>query len=584
VATIEDILLPDIGDFADVEVIEILVAPGAQIQAEQSVLTLESDKATIEVPAPQAGVVQELIVKVGDKISRGARLMTVAVADANPPQPPFFKGGSDGAALSKDGSDGAAFSKKGDAFKDGSDGSASANSAAEQPSKQAVIVPALEKSALGEFESGKSISVVLPDLGDFTDVPVVEILIAPGDRIVANQSLLTLESDKATMEIPAPQAGIVEQILVKIGDVLNPGDLILTVLADTAPAPAVVEPVAPVAAPAPALDSSVRAHGEAERRPAPVLPRPDDMTAIAVGRKPHASPTVRRLARELGVNLAQVKGSGPKGRAIKADVQGFVKQALTRGIAAEPAPASPLALPAAPEVDHSRFGTIEVVPLARIKKLSGRHLQRSWLTVPHVTQFDEADITELEAFRKAQSTSKDGVKLTLLPFLLKAVAAALTQMPIVNSSLSSDGESLIYKHFIHIGVAVDTPNGLLVPVLRDVAQKSLTALAQELAEVSDRARAGKLLPADLQGGCFSISSLGGIGGMAFTPIVNAPEVAILGVSRAAIKPVWTGSEFVPRLLLPLALSYDHRVVDGADGARFTTLLTQLLGDIRRLLL
>ncbi|MBK1642413.1 dihydrolipoyllysine-residue acetyltransferase [Chromatium okenii] len=544
-ATIEDILLPDIGDFVDVEVIEILVSPGTQIQAEQSVLTLESDKATIEIPAPAAGTVQDIIVKVGDRISQGARLMTVVVENAT------------AAAVT-----------------------APAIAPPVAPPPAALVPAPVLATSPAAAARADTVAVVLPDLGDFTDVPVVEILIAPGDRIAVDQSLLTLESDKATMEIPAPQSGVVAQVLVNIGDVLNPGDLILTLLAEPAP----VEPVA-AAAPAPA-EAATRAHGEAERRPAPVLPRPDDMTAIAVGRKPHASPTVRRLARELGVDLARVKGSGPKGRATKVDVQAFVKQALTQGSASTPAvaAASPFALPSAPEVDYSRFGAIEVVPLARIKKLSGRHLHRSWLTVPHVTQFDEADITELEAFRKAQANQKDGVKLTLLPFLLKAVAVALKQMPILQASLSSDGESLIYKHFTHIGVAVDTPNGLLVPVVRDVTQKSLTTLATELAELSARARDGKLLPADLQGGCFSISSLGGIGGTAFTPIVNAPEVAILGVSRAAMKPVWNGSDFVPRLLLPLSLSYDHRVVDGADGVRFTTLLAQLLGDIRRLLL
>nr|WP_242466308.1 dihydrolipoyllysine-residue acetyltransferase [Chromatium okenii] len=538
-------MLPDIGDFVDVEVIEILVSPGTQIQAEQSVLTLESDKATIEIPAPAAGTVQDIIVKVGDRISQGARLMTVVVENAT------------AAAVT-----------------------APAIAPPVAPPPAALVPAPVLATSPAAAARADTVAVVLPDLGDFTDVPVVEILIAPGDRIAVDQSLLTLESDKATMEIPAPQSGVVAQVLVNIGDVLNPGDLILTLLAEPAP----VEPVA-AAAPAPA-EAATRAHGEAERRPAPVLPRPDDMTAIAVGRKPHASPTVRRLARELGVDLARVKGSGPKGRATKVDVQAFVKQALTQGSASTPAvaAASPFALPSAPEVDYSRFGAIEVVPLARIKKLSGRHLHRSWLTVPHVTQFDEADITELEAFRKAQANQKDGVKLTLLPFLLKAVAVALKQMPILQASLSSDGESLIYKHFTHIGVAVDTPNGLLVPVVRDVTQKSLTTLATELAELSARARDGKLLPADLQGGCFSISSLGGIGGTAFTPIVNAPEVAILGVSRAAMKPVWNGSDFVPRLLLPLSLSYDHRVVDGADGVRFTTLLAQLLGDIRRLLL
>ncbi|PQJ95752.1 dihydrolipoyllysine-residue acetyltransferase [Chromatium okenii] len=542
-ATIEEIVLPDIGDFANVEVIEILVAPGDQVLAEQSLLTVESDKATIEIPAPRVGVIQEVIVRIGDKVSQGARLMTLAVGEGAPDAAP------------------------------------------------AVVVDTLpvtpELPPVAPAAEVEIISVILPDIGDLSDLPVVEILVAPGDRITANQSLLTLETDKATMEVPAPQAGIVEEIAVKIGDVLNPGDLLLMLRPVEQSTPA---PVAPAKAPEnPLLEQPdqqnstppARAHGEAERRQAPVLPRPADMTAIATGRKPHASPTVRRFARELGVDLARVKGSGAKGRATKADVQSFVKKTLAQGNAGGAAASLPFAFPAAPEVDYSRFGAIEVVDLSRIKKLSGRHLHRCWLTVPHVTQFDQADITELEAFRKSQP---DGVKLTLLAFLLKAVAVALQRMPILKASLSGDGEQLVFKQFTHIGVAVDTPNGLLVPVVRDVDQKNLTALAQELVDLSAKARAGKLAPADLQCGCFSISSLGGIGGTAFTPIVNAPEVAILGVSRSAMQPVWNGAEFVPRLLLPLSLSYDHRVVDGADGARFTTLLAQLLGDIRRLLL
>ncbi len=315
----------------------------------------------------------------------------------------------------------------------------------------------------------------------------------------------------------------------------------------------------------------------------PVLTRPEDMAAM--GSKPHASPAVRRFARELGVNLALVKGSGPKNRVLKNDVQDFVKQTLARG-AVEPSGTLPFSLPAAPEIDFARFGEIELSDLPRIKRISGRHLHRSWLSVPHVTQFDEADITELEGFRKAQkeSAAARGVKLTFLPFLLKATATALTQMPIIKASLSANGEQLVLKRYTHVGVAVDTPNGLLVPVVRDVDQKGVMDLARELAELSAKARDGKLLPGDMQGGCFSISSLGGIGGTAFTPIVNAPEVAILGVSRSEMRPVWNGKDFVPRLMLPLSLSYDHRVVDGADGARFTTLLASLLADIRRLLL
>ena len=331
-----------------------------------------------------------------------------------------------------------------------------------------------------------------------------------------------------------------------------------------------------------------RAPGEAEYRLAPVLPRPEELAAIAKGRKAHASPTVRRFARELGVDLTFVKGSGLKGRILKEDVQGYVKQALTQGAPAPAATALPFALPPAPEVDFARFGPIEIRELSRIQKLSGRHLHRAWLSIPHVTQFDAADITDLEAFRKAQQdeATARGVKLTLLPFLLKAVATALGRMPTFKASLTADGEGLVLKHYTHIGVAVDTPQGLMVPVVRDVDRKGLQDLARELTDLSQKARDGKLLPADMQGGCFSISSLGGIGGSAFTPIVNAPEVAILGVSRAARQPVWReeAGAFVPRLMLPLSLSYDHRVIDGADGARFTHLLGELLGDIRRLLL
>lgn len=439
-------------------------------------------------------------------------------------------------------------------------------------------------------------TILLPDIGDFSNVEVIEILAAPGDHIKIEQSLLTLESDKATMEIPAPQAGVVDAVLVKLGDRLNPGQPILTLRAAAAPAPDQERPdplpsaadTAPPPAPAVAPDPPPRAPGEAERRPAPVLPRPADLTAIARGRTPHASPAVRRFARELGVDLTQLNGSGPKDRILKHDVQGFVKQSLTHGSSVAPGTgtALPVSLPSTPEVDHARFGEIEIQELARIKKLSGRHLHRCWLTVPHVTQFDDADITELEAFRKGQqeAAASEGVKLTFLPFLLKAVAAALKRMPILKSSLTADGEALVIKQFTHLGVAVDTPNGLLVPVVRDVDQKSLYALARELTDLSAKARDGKLLPSEMQGGCFTVSSLGGLGGSAFTPIVNVPEVAILGVSRSSMKPIWNGTDFVPRLMLPLSLSYDHRVVDGADGARFTTLLGQFLGDIRRLLL
>jgi pyruvate dehydrogenase E2 component (dihydrolipoamide acetyltransferase) len=438
--------------------------------------------------------------------------------------------------------------------------------------------------------------VTLPDIGDFSNVEIIEILVAPGDRVEPEQSILTLESDKATMEIPSPSAGEVRSVEVAVGDKVSQGDLLVTVLTESAggeilaiemPEPAAEETEhaqAPASIAKPAAEG--RAPGEAERRPAPVLPRPADMAAIARGRRPHASPAVRRFARELGVDLGRVRGSGPKGRILKDDVQDFVKQSLAGGAPGIQTAGVPFQLSRAPEVDFSRFGEVETVPLSRIKRISGAHLHRSWLSVPHVTQFDEADITDLEAFRQGQKevAEQQGVKLTFLPFLMKAVAVALNQMPILKSSLTSDGEGLVRKKYTHVGVAVDTPNGLVVPVVRDVDGKGVLDLASELMQLSAKARDGKLLPGDMQGGCFSISSLGGIGGTAFTPIVNAPEVAILGVSRAEMKPLWNGKDFEPRLMLPLSLSYDHRVVDGAEGVRFTSLLRDLLGDIRRLLL
>ncbi len=559
-ASVEAILLPDIGDFSEVEIIEILVAPGDRIEPEQSLLTLESDKATMEIPAPKGGLVREILVKIGDKIGQGAKILTLESGDESL-----------------------------------SDAGTAAPAAETSPNAAMGVTPG--STVPRTDPATTTVSVVLPDIGDFNEVPVIEILVAPGDRIESDQSLLTLESDKATMEIPSPNAGVVEQVAVKIGDKVSQGDLILTLRTDAgtsgdrdgtaeAPAPAKAGMAGRETATEPAKAMPQRAPGEAERRQPPVLPRPEDLAAVAKGRKAHASPTVRRFARELGVDLGLVKGSGPKGRVIREDVQGFVKHALTQGAAAPAAGALPFSLTAAPEVDFARFGSVEETELSRIKKLSGRHLHRCWLSVPHVTQFDEADITELESFRKAQkdAAEAEGVKLTFLPILLKAVATALNRMPTFKSSLSADGERLILKHYTHIGVAVETPNGLLVPIVRDVDKKGIYDLARDLMELSKKARDGKLLPGDMQGSCFTVSSLGGIGGTEFTPIVNAPEVAILGVSRSETKPVWNGREFAPRLMLPLSLSYDHRVIDGAEGARFTTLLRGLLGDIRRLLL
>lgn len=426
--------------------------------------------------------------------------------------------------------------------------------------------------------------VSLPDIGDFDSVDVIEVLVGVGDAVRAEQSLITLESDKATMEIPAPRAGTVAELKVAVGDKVSQGDVILVLeAAEQAPAPsAEPEAPAPAAAPRPEVPPAPPepAAGEKAAQAAPI-PAYKDVKSAA---KAHASPSVRRFARDLGVDLSQVSGTGRKGRIAQSDVQNWVKQALNAPAAA-PA-AGGLQVDAPPEIDFSKFGEIDTQPLSRIQKISAKHLHRSWVTVPHVTQFDEADITELEAFRKkhkAEAAAND-IKLTFLPFLLKACVSALRKYPRVNSSLAADGETLVMKQYMHIGIAVDTQDGLVVPVVRDVDKKGLFDLAEELGEISARARDGKLAPRDIQGAGFTISSLGGIGGTAFTPIINAPEVAILGVARAKMQPVWQGEDFVPRLIMPFSLSYDHRVIDGALGARFTTYLAQVLSDIRRSLL
>jgi pyruvate dehydrogenase E2 component (dihydrolipoamide acetyltransferase) len=450
------------------------------------------------------------------------------------------------------------------------------------------------------------IEVKVPDIGDFKDVEVIEVLVKPGDAIDKEQSLVTLESDKATMEIPSPEAGVVKALKLKLGDKVSEGALILLLekgagageAQTAAPPPATAAPAAAAPAkPAPAAPEHIAppparseisdevpplppAHG----RPVPRMPRDETVS------KPHASPSVRRFARELGVDLARVQGSGPKGRIMHADVQGFVKSALA-GAAPAPAGAAgggalPFALPAWPEIDYAKFGPVETKKLTRIQKLSGPNLHRNWISIPHVTQFDEADITELEAFRKSNTaeTEKRGFKLTMLAFLIKACVTALKQYPHFNAALEKSGENLIIRRYYHIGVAVDTPDGLVVPVIRDADRKGVFDLAKELGDISKLARDKKLKPGDMQGGTFSISSLGGVGGTAFTPIINAPEVAILGVSRSSMRPVWDGKAFVPRLMLPLSLSYDHRVIDGASAARFTSYLASVLSDIRRSLL
>jgi pyruvate dehydrogenase E2 component (dihydrolipoamide acetyltransferase) len=537
------VVVPDIGDFKEVEVIEILVKPGDAVAKEQSLITLESDKATMEIPSPAEGVVKELKVKVGDKISQGSLILVLDSAG-----------------------------------KPRAEGKANAE---EKPTAEEKAQPAAEKAKTD------MLTVPVPDIGDFKEVEVIEILVKAGDTVAKEQSLITLESDKATMEIPSPASGVVRDIKLKVGDKISKGAAILVLeagegTAAAAPTAAAQTPAqakfAPPSAPAP-----VAAAQSVSARPVPREPRDETLA------KPHASPSVRKFARELGVDLAPVQGSGPKGRILHTDVQAYVKNAISRTptpVAARAGGALPFNLPPWPEVDFAKFGPIELKPLPRIQKLSGPYLHRNWISIPHVTQFDEADITELEAFRKAQTveTEKKGFKLTMLAFMIKACVTSLKQYPQFNSSLDKSGENLILKKYFHIGVAVDTPGGLVVPVVRDADRKGVFDIAHELADISKLAREQKLKPGDMQGGTFSISSLGGIGGTAFTPIINAPEVAILGVSRGAMRPAWNGTEFAPRLMLPLSLSYDHRVIDGANAARFSSYLVSVLSDIRKLIL
>ena len=545
-----DIALPDIGDFHDVEVIEILVAVGDTVAIEDSLMTLESDKATMEIPSPSAGVVSEVRIAIGDKINKGDVIFVIESADAV-------------------------------------EVSVVTDEVVEEPVVQAEAAPVEPAPAAATQVSSvteRMIDIVIPDIGDFKDVEVVEVIAQVGDEVAKEASLVTLETEKATMEIPSVFAGKITALTVKVGDHVNQGDVIGQMKASVAEAAAepVVEqaPTPEVAAPV-ADEVDDRAPGEKETQRRPVIAKPSDAPAG----KAHASPAVRRFARELGVDLYHVPGSGQKGRISKEDVQAFVKRTLREG-APQVTSSGGFSLPAQPTVDFSKFGEIEQKPLGRIKKISGKHLHNAWLGIPHVTQFDEADITELEDFRKAQKAAaeKAGVKVTFMPFLMKALAMALREYPQFNASLAPDLESLIYKKYLHIGVAVDTPDGLMVPVIKDVDKKGVFELAADLMDVSQRARDGKLSPSDLSGGCISISSLGGIGGTQFTPIVNSPEVAILGVSKAEMQPKWNGSEFVPRLMMPFSLSYDHRVIDGAEGVRFTQRLSSLLSDIRRLVL
>jgi pyruvate dehydrogenase E2 component (dihydrolipoamide acetyltransferase) len=545
----ELIRVPDLG--GEGEVIELLVKVGDRVEAEQSILTLESDKASMEVPVPKAGIIKELKVKLGDRLKEGDELLVLEVEGAAPAAEPV------------------------------------ATAVAAEAPKAVEAAPAAAPPAAASVQD-----VHVPDIGTSGKVKVIEVLVKAGDTIEADQSLITLESDKASMEIPAPAAGVVEEVVVKLDAEVGTGDLILKLRVAGA---AQEVAAAPAAAPAPASEPVHRTPPGAKPEVAAEVGAIAALAAAAAavtppvrdGSKVHAGPAVRMTAREFGVDLAAVPGSGPKGRILKEDVQNYVKAMLQKAKDAPAAGATGGAgIPPIPEVDFSKFGPVEEVPMTRLMQVGAANLHRSWLNVPHVTQFDSADITELEAFRVAQKAvaEKAGVKLTVLPLLLKACAHLLRELPDFNSSLAPSGKALIRKGYVHIGFAVDTPDGLLVPVIRDVDQKSLLQLAAEAAELAEKARSKKLSPDAMQGACFTISSLGHIGGTGFTPIVNAPEVAILGVSKAAMQPVWDGKAFQPRLMLPLSLSYDHRVINGAAAARFTKRLGDVLGDIRTLLL
>jgi len=564
-----EIKIPDIGDYQGVPVIEVLVKDGDTVKAEQPLLVLETDKATMEIPSPGAGVVEGLQLKAGDKVSMGDVICSLQSAAAATPLPP---GEGPGVRASED--------------------QASPKSQTPSPAPAGHPLPAGEGKVAG---AASTLAVTIPDIGDFSGVPVIEVLVKDGDTVKAEQPLLVLETDKATMEIPSPGAGVVQGLKLKAGDKVSKGDAVCSLQGAAAATPlppgegpgvraseAQASSKSQPPSPAPAGHPLPAGEGKASAQPGAETPQ---QSSGKPGQLPYAGPATRKFARELGVDLSLVKGSGLRGRIVIEDVQGFVKQTLAQPAAAatSAAPAGGSGIPPIPAVDFSQFGEIETVPLARIRKLSAAHLHRAWVNIPHVTQTDDADITDLEAFRKSAS-DESGTKLTLLPFVMKAVEKAMQAYPDFNSSLSPDGASLIRKKYLHIGFAADTPNGLVVPVVRDVDQKGIVQLANECAELAKKARDGKLKPDEMKGGCFSISSLGGIGGGYFTPIVNAPEVAILGVSRGVMKPVWDGKAFQPRLMLPLSLSYDHRVIDGALGARFIVMLTKLLGDLRRLTL
>ncbi|MFN2459293.1 MAG: dihydrolipoyllysine-residue acetyltransferase [Candidatus Velthaea sp.] len=549
-----DLTVPDLGGFEGVPVISVLVRPGDAIAKEAPLVELESDKATMEVPASAAGTVRDVKVKIGDKVSQGSVLVSVETADEAAPatvaaQPSASVAAAAGAAVPP------------------APGASDEAAELAEPDDTAATPPA------GRAE------LAVPDLGGFADVPVIAVLVKAGDAIAKDAPLVELESDKATMEVPAATGGVVEDVLVKVGDKVSQGTVLATVATQTADVqPAAVRQPPPVSAPreepamgAPALAAVV----------APVPPSRNGFSESGSA-PPHASPAIRRFARELGVDLAAITGSGPNGRITRDDLQRFVKSALTEKPATVGVSAGGLQLLAWPKIDFARFGPVERAPLSRIQKISGPNLARNWVMIPHVTQNEDADVTELEAFRSSVNAENRNVKVTMLALLIKASVAALKKFPQFNSSL--DGDELILKRYYHLGFAADTPNGLMVPVVKDADRKGLLEIARETAELSAKARDGKLSAADMSGASFTISSLGGIGGTYFTPIINAPEVAILGACRTAVRPVWNGNAFAPRTMLPLSLSYDHRVIDGASAARFAAYLAGVLADFRRVLL
>jgi len=515
-STIKNIELPDIGDFDEVEVIEILVSVGDKLEADDSIITLESDKASMEIPTPSAGVVSSISVNIGDKIKQGDVVVTLESEE---------------------------------------------NSEKKIPSDT-------EKTSVSTQTASSIIAVNVPDIGDFDEVEVIEILASVGDEVSEEDSIITLESDKASMEIPTPVAGKIVEISVNLGDKLSLGDLILSIESTNVNSSKAAAEVAPTK-----TSQSTSAPAQAVQPVAAKSVLDQSVSTLPTGES-HASPSIRKMAREIGVDLSRVTGTGQKGRVLDKDLKAYVKQIITSGGGSS--------LPKTPVIDFSKFGETETLALSRINKLSGKHLTACWLNIPHVTQFDEVNIDQMEAFRQEQKAK--GVKLTPLVFIMKAVIQALKNHPRFNASLDESGENLIIKKYFNLGIAMDTPNGLVVPVIKNVERKSLTELATELAETSAKARDGKLKPGDMQGAGFTISSLGGIGGTQFTPIVNSPEVAILGVSKSQTKPIWDGKNFVPTLTLPLALSYDHRVIDGAQGGRFMADLNSILSDIREILL